>query len=170
MKRIDAYPKNKAHFLRLIKFGKEIISICKDLGCTPVLYGSMAHFLHTGDTGMKINDLDFLIPRGMMSKVAKELKRRKIKLISFPRWDGLVIARGDLRIELDAMDSTYKDTVWRRKLPKDFVDLNIDDVKLRMIGPKGMKRLYGIAYARSKDDKARIRRKMRGLEASLKRK
>jgi len=65
------------------------------------------------------------------------------------------------------METTYKDTVWHKKLPKDFVDLNIDDVKLRMIGPKGMARLYEIAYARSKDDKARIERKIKRLEASF---
>jgi hypothetical protein len=166
-KAIVAYPKNKAHFLRLIRFGKEIISICKDLGRTPVLYGSMAHFLHTGDKGMNVNDLDFLVPRRTISNVAKELKRRRIKFTPFPKWDGLVITRGSLKIELDAMDSTYKDTVWHKKLPKDFMDLSIDDVKLKMISLKSMKQLYKIAYARSKDDKAKIKQKIKRLEASL---
>jgi len=167
MKTTAAYPRNKAHFLRLIRFGKEIIVLCHSLGVRPILYGSMAYFLHTGDGGMNVNDLDILVPIRKIDIIAGALKRRGIRHKVFPQHDSITVTRGDLRIELDAMETTYKDTVWRRRLPKDFVDLSIDDVKLRMIGLKGMKRVYGIAYARSKEDKKRIKEKIRGLEALM---
>ena len=79
MKPIAVYPKNRMQFLRLIRFGKEIISICRTFGCVPIMYGSLAHFLYTGDTSMRVNDLDFLIPRKKMAPIFRKPKEEGAK-------------------------------------------------------------------------------------------
>ena len=57
------HPKNKQHFKELIPFAKQIINICKNNKITPVIYGSFAHFYHTKDKNMKVNDIDILIQK-----------------------------------------------------------------------------------------------------------
>jgi len=194
MKQIAAYPKNEAHFLRLIRFGKEIIALCHSHGANPILYGSMAHFLHTGDKGMNVNDLDFLVPSSKLPGIFRALRRKGAKefywkvgsthtpdlmraarrakgktlLVRFPDWNGIVIVRGDLRVDLDDLVRTYTQD---KRPPKDFVPLDFNGDRIRMISLPGLRNLYKVAYASEKGkDKARMKRKMKRMEASLKRK
>ena len=64
-------PKNKEHFKELIPFAKEIIKICKDNKIKTVIYGSFAHFYHTKDKNMKVNDIDILIQKRILRKSLK---------------------------------------------------------------------------------------------------
>lgn len=191
MKDIAIYPKNKAHFLRLLSFGKEIIQLCGRHGTKPILYGSMAHFLHTGDTGMRINDLDFLVPGKKVPGIYNELKREgaveflwkigtihtpdvmraakrakgKMLIVRFPDSNGTIIVKGDLRVELDDLYKTFEQ---EKGMLKEFVPLDLDGERIRMISLPGLRKLYRIAHKAEKGkDKAKIRRKIKRLEASL---
>ena len=190
------YPKNRAHFKKLVQFGKEILKMCKKHSVTPVLYGSAAHFILTRDKKMNVHDLDFLVPADCLPGLYNELKRKgakefvwimgkthtpdlmkaagrakgKMIITKFQDrdWSGIVVACGDLRVELDSMEAVYIDNVWHRKIPKDFASLDFDGIKLKMISISGLGRLYKIAYAKEKGkDKEKIRRKMVKFESYI---
>lgn len=164
---ISLLPKNKGHFEKLIPFAKMIISICKKLGFTPILYGSYSHFTYTKDKNMKVNDIDLLIPRRYFEKIVKELKIAKIKYKYYPQWDTLIISDKYSRVELDAIESCYRDSVWNKKMPQDFKSFDFDGIKIKIISLNGLIALYKVAYARTKDDKIKIRARIRRLEKSL---
>ena len=69
------YPKNKEYFKKLIPFTQKIISLCRDSGIDPVIYGSFAHFIHTKDKSMNVNDIDLLIPKKDFPKAKRFLEK-----------------------------------------------------------------------------------------------
>jgi len=71
MKKINTLPKNKEYFKKLIPFAKEIISICKENKIDPIIYGSFAHFYHTKDKTMNVNDIDIIVPKKDLKKIVR---------------------------------------------------------------------------------------------------
>ncbi len=51
-------PKNKQLFKKLIPFAQKIIKLLQKNKIPLVIYGSFAHFYHTKDKNMKINDME----------------------------------------------------------------------------------------------------------------
>lgn len=162
------YPSNKEHFKKLIPFAKKIISICKDNGIEPVIYGSFAHFYYTKDKNMKVNDIDLMISREGLKKLIEILKENKIKFIRCSPDDySLIIKKGKLKVELDEVGGGYK-TLNDKSLSKNiFNKIDFYGVKVQMITLKHILEIYPVAYNRSRDDKARILKKIKHMERFL---
>jgi hypothetical protein len=160
------YPKNKEDFKKLIPFAKEIILIFQKNKITPVIYGSFAHFNYTKDRNMKVNDLDLLIQKKKFRKVLKILEKNKIKFKYYPKWKTLIIKKGKLKIELDEVGKGYR-LLTKENLIKSTKKIDFYGLKVKMITLKQLEEMYPVAYNRSKDDKARIKKKIKHLEKFL---
>ena len=162
------YPKNKEHFKKLIPFAKEIISICNNNKIIPVIYGSFSHFYHTKDENMKVNDIDILIKKRYFPKICKILEKNNIKFKYYPKWGTCIIKKGKLKVEIDEVGTGYKtikeNTISKRK------KINFYGTKVKSLNLKDLEEMYPIAYKRSRDDKARIKKKIKHLEKFLGRK
>jgi len=164
------YPKNKGFFKRLIPFAKRIIQICKKDKINPIIYGSFSHFYHTKDENMKVNDIDIIIPKKSFPRVISLLRENKIKFKYYSQWDTIVIKDGKLKVEIDGVGTGYK-TLKEASLSKNiFNKIDFYGVKIRMITLKQLEDVYVVAYNRSKDDKAKILKKIKSLERFLGRK
>jgi hypothetical protein len=104
------YPKNKEHFKKLIPFAQKVISLCKEVGAEPVVYGSFAHFYHTQDKTMNVNDIDLMISdhKRNFPKIVKILGKKKIKFEYYPEWETMIIKKGKLRVEIDSVGLGYE--------------------------------------------------------------
>jgi len=134
------YPKNKVYFKKLIPFAQKIIRVCEDAGIPTIVYGSYAHFYHTKNKGMNVNDIDIMIPNHKKNfpKVVLALKKAKIKHNYYPKWETLIIKKGDLKVEVDSVGNGYKtmkeNTLFKTNHKKiDFYGLPIRLLKLDQI-------------------------------------
>jgi len=130
MEKIKIYPKNKEHYIKLIKFAKEILKICKKIGITPIAYGGLIYFGYTGDKNTSIHDIDFLVPEKHIGKIAEILKKRKIKYNWNHKKHDFKIYKGKAKVELDSLEN-YKG---KGKLKKfDFNGLKVNAVSLESL-------------------------------------
>lgn len=161
------YPSNKVHFKQLIPFAKKIILLCQKNKISPVIYGSFAHFYYTKDKNMKVNDIDLMIPKKDFSKILVGLTKNKIKFKYYPEWQTIVIKEGKLKVEIDEVGKGYK-TLNEKSLSKNiFNRIDFYGIKVKMITLKHILEIYPVAYNRSKDDKARILKKIKHMENFL---
>ncbi len=166
------YPKNKGHFERLIPFAKRIILLCKEVGAEPVVYGSFAHFYHTKDKTMNVNDIDLMIPnhKKTFPKIVSILKKNKIIFEYYPEWETMIIKKGKLRVEIDSVglgnESFNEDNLFTREH-----DLaNFYGLQIKIFKFEHLEKSYIKAYLRSTDNKDKILDKMNRLENFLGRK
>ena len=157
MKRIKLFPKNKLEYLRLLKFGEEIVEICEEIDVKPIVYGSLAYFAHTQDSNVKINDIDFLVPKKSYKKIMKILDEKKIKYNWDPKWPILQVFKGKLLIELDPNDD------WPKKVVKSASDFEFDWLRLKVISLDLIKKSYDIGFAKSSTPEKYVR-KVDGLK------
>lgn len=143
MKKVRAYPKNKSEYVRLLKFGEEIIQICKDVGVNPIVYGSLAYFAYTKDSKIKINDIDFLVPENSYKKIMKILDSKKIKYNWDPKWPILQVFKGKLLIELDPIDD------WPKKVVKSSQEFEFNGLKLNVVSLDLIKKSYDLGLEKS---------------------
>jgi hypothetical protein len=165
------YPRNREHFKKLLQFAKEIILICQKNNISPVIYGSFAHFYYTKDEKMKVNDIDILINKKYFPKMMQLLKKNKIKFKHFTDYDSdlNIIKDGKLKVEVDEVGTGYK-TLTDKSLTNNVNTINFYGIKVKMITLKQLEDIYPVAYNRSKDDKAKILKKIKHLEKFLGRK
>jgi hypothetical protein len=164
------YPKNKEHFKRLIPFAQKIISICREAGFDPVVYGSFAHFYQTKDKTMNVNDIDLAIPKNYFPKIVALLRKAKIKHKYYPQYDTCVVERGKLKVEIDAFSGVYK-TLKEETLYEDVFD-NVDfyGMPVKIITLGHLEDIYTTAYLVSTDNKQKILDRTKKLEKFLGRK
>jgi len=101
---IKIYPKNKNKFLRLIRFSRELVGICKKIGIKPVAYGSFAYFIYTKDKRVNVNDIDFYISEKSFKKIDEILNKKKIRHKYDKKWRTIQVFKDSLKIELDSME------------------------------------------------------------------
>jgi len=165
MKKIqEVYPKNKGLFMKLIPFTKEILLICKKNKIKPIIYGSFAHFYHTKDKKMKVNDIDLYIPENSFEKIIKTLKQKKINYKYLPKWHTLIIKKGKLKVEIDSVNFWYKKSL--KKVDR----INFYGIESKIITLSDLEKLYPIAYNQTNDNKRKILKKIKHLERFLGRK
>ncbi len=164
------YPKNKEHFKKLIPFAQKVISVCREVGIDPVIYGSFAHFYHTKDKNMNVNDIDMVIPKSSFKKCIKSLEKNKIKHEYVPEHSTIILKKGNLRVEIDDVSPGRK-TISDEKLSKNiFKRIDFYGIKARIVTLKQLEEMYSYAYNHSRDSKAEILKKIKRLEKSLGRK
>ena len=164
-------PKNKQLFKELIPFAQRIIKLLQKNKIPPVIYGSFAHFYHTKDKNMKVNDIDIIIKEKDFKKTVKLLEDNKIKFKYYPEWPGIIIKKAKLKVEIDAIANDYK-TIKEKTLFKKNGSKIIDfyGIKIGILKLNDLIEMYPITYNRSTEDKARIKKKIKNLEKFLKRK
>lgn len=129
------YPKNKAHFLELLDFYREIVGLCSDLNITPVLSGSLAVFAYTRDQHLDVHDIDLACSETAFPKLSHALSARGIEC-RLKTWNVLQVHRGTLKIEFDSLEH------WMRGLPEAFNTLNIDGTLFGVCSLTSLKELY----------------------------
>lgn len=170
VKKINILPKNKEHFKKLIPFAQEMIKICRENKIDPIIYGSFSHFVHTKDKTMNVNDIDLIIPKKDLPKIANILKRKKIKSKYYPQYNTIIIQKGKLKVEIDDIGGGRK-TISDDKLSKNIFDkVDFYGVPVKIIRLNQLEEMYSYAYNNSREDKAKILEKIKRLEKSLGRK
>lgn len=170
VKKINILPKNKEHFKKLVPFAQEIIKICRENKIDPIIYGSFSHFVHTKDKTMNVNDIDLIIPKKDLPKIANILKRKKFKSKYYPQYNTIIIEKGKLKVEIDDIGGGRK-TISDDKLSKNIFDkVDFYGVPVRIIRLNQLEEMYSYAYNNSREDKAKILEKIKRLEKSLGRK
>ena len=166
------YPKNKTYFKSLIPFAQKIIRLLNDDSIPNVIYGSFAHFYYTKDKSMKVNDIDIMIPKHKRNfpKFVQVLKKEKINHKYYPKWETLIIKKGDLKVEVDSVGQNYKtmkgDTLFKSNHDKiDFYGLPVRLLKLSQI-----EEMYGLALIESDKTKLNVVHKVDLFEKFLGRK
>ena len=162
------YPANKEHFKKLIPFAKRIMSICQDAGASPVIYGSFAHFYHTKDESIEVNDLDVIFPKKDLKNLIKIFEKNKIKFTRCsPNDYSVIIKKGKLKVELDDVGAGNK-ILNENTLSKDIFDkIDFYGTEVRMITLKQLEDIYPIAYNCPGEDKVKIMKKVKHLEKFL---
>lgn len=163
------YPANTAHFKKLIPFAQKILKILKENRIEAVIYGSFAHFHHTQDTKMKVNDIDILIRGNKFDKVVEVLKKRRIPNKYYPEWPTMIISRGRLKVEVDNLGKGYKN-LKHNSLPNQVDKIDFYGLKVNLLRLDNLIDMYPVAYKRSNDNKVKILKKIRHLEKFLGRK
>jgi predicted nucleotidyltransferase len=159
------YPKNKEHFKKLIPLVKKIIRSLRENKINPIIYGSFAHFYHTKDEKMSVNDIDLLVQEKYISNALEALRKHKIKFKPYPY--GVIVKKGKLKVEVDKMDKEYnsakKNSFFQNVKKIDFYGINVQIISL--------KQLEGIyKAANTKEDKLKMGNKIKHLETFLGRK
>lgn len=165
----EIYPKNKEHFKKLIPFAQKIMSIFKNNKINFVVYGSFSHSYHTKDENMEVHDIDIMIKNSDFIRVTKLLEKNKIKFKYYPEWETCIIKKGKLKVEIDSVGLGYK-TIKEKTIFKTSPDADFYGVKIKILSLKDLCEMYPIAYNRSKDDKAKILKKIKHMEGFLGRK
>jgi GrpB-like predicted nucleotidyltransferase (UPF0157 family) len=165
------YPSNKAHFKKLIPFAQKIIKICQENGIEPVIYGSFAHFYHTKDTKMKVNDIDLLIPIKGIKKLPVLLNRNKIKFVKcLPESYSLIAKDGSVKVELDDVGTGYK-TLNEKSLGKDvFEKIDFYGIPVKMITLEQLEEIYSRALIEAKKTLPKVIKRVNNFEKYLGRK
>jgi hypothetical protein len=140
---LGVYPKNKEFFIKLKKFCKEIIKICKKEGVNPVVWGGLAYFGYTKNKNMIFKDIDLLIPDKKIEKIIKVLSNKGIKYKYINDWHSLVISKEKLRLEIDPFEWYCRD----KKLKK----FNFSGLILDVVSLDSLIKIYEKASKVSKD-------------------
>lgn len=167
---MNIFPKNKEHFKKLIPFAQKIISICREAGFDPVIYGSFAHFYQTKDKAIDVNDIDLAIPKKYFPEIVKLLKKYGIKHEYLPQWGTCIVERGKLKVEIDVFSGVYK-TLKEETLYKNVFDkIDFYGTPVKIIKIRHLEDIYTSAYLISTDNKQKIEKKVKRFEKSLGRK
>jgi len=157
MEKINIYPKNKEHYIKLIKFAKEILDICKEIGIEPIAYGGLIYFGYALDKNTPIHDIDFLVPEKYLGKIAEKLKKRKIRYSwNHKRHDFKIYKKG-AKIELDALEN-YK---CKGKIKR----FDFDGLKVNAVSLKSLTNTYKNACKESKGKHEQHVRRWKNLAA-----
>ena len=92
----------------LIKFTKEMILFCKSHGVTPIICGSYLTKYYTQDERIVVHDVDMYVPDAFLPKAIKLLEKKKIKYKHLKEWGCLKVYKGNVNIDLDALNFLYK--------------------------------------------------------------
>jgi hypothetical protein len=137
---IKEYPANKEYYIRLMKFGREVLDICKSRGITPVVWGSLAYFGYTKDKNAVVHDIDFLVPKDSIKKIMEKGLKHKF----IPEWNLLQIFKDDLKIEFDPIEEYYTGK-------ENFEEFEFDGLVVKVVRLKDLIQMYKKASEVSKD-------------------
>jgi hypothetical protein len=148
---VNIFPRNKKHFIDLIKFGAEVVGVCRELGIEPVASASLAVFAYTKNPNMVVNDIDVSCSESDFPKLSEALQARGIEW-TLTEWHVLQAIRGDLKVEFDSKE------FWMQDLSEDDEVLQIGDLRVKIVALDALKELYrrGLEATASMGDDATI--------------
>ena len=166
------YPKNREPFKKLIPFAQKIIKIIEDAGIPTVVYGSFAHFYHTKDKSMNVNDIDIMVPdhKKNLQKISSILKKSKIKHDYYPKWETLIIKKGILKVEVDSVGKGYKTMKENSLFKSNYDKIDFYGLSVRLLKLNQIEEMYSRALIESDKTKLNVVHKVNLLENFLGRK
>lgn len=152
---IDVYPRNKIKYVGLIKFFRNVISICEKSKIKLILYGSLAIFSYTKNKTMKINDIDFLVKEKDLEELISIFKLSKIKYKYSRKWHVIQIFNNKLKIEFDSID------FWQKDLDLRTNKLKFKGFKTNVLNKKSLEKVYLKAIKQSKNNKRKNKERLK---------
>ncbi len=125
IKKIKIYPKNKSHFIKLKRFGKQIINILNKIDANPIIYGGLGFFAYSKNKDVIIRDIDIFIQEKFFSKFIEILNQKKISHKYHKKWHTIQIFKDGLKLEIDSKDFWYKGSGKNRKFDFNGFQVNI---------------------------------------------
>lgn len=128
-------PRNWKHFSRLMRFTREVLDVCDDVGIEPVLSASLAVFAYTQNSAMEVHDVDLSCSESQFPRLRRALRARGIDS-RITTWHVLQARKSDLKVDFDATEYWMRDIVERNELAK------IGDMRFRMVSIDVLRELY----------------------------
>ena len=135
MMTIDGLPKNKDHFVRLIRFLEQVLLICARLGIDPVVNGSLAVFAYTRNHNLDVNDIDLAISEADFERLRLALEADGIRC-RLREWHVLQVESDDLKIDFDSIE------YWHKDLPIERSTLRLETATVSVVSLLAAKTLY----------------------------
>ena len=135
---LSGLPQNSDKFIRLIAFFKSILELCAELGIEPILDGSLALFVYTGNNALNVNDVDLSCPEADFQPLMTALNQRGISY-RLREWHVLQVLQDDLKVEFSAIEH------WLQNVPLTLNTLQIDDYAVRMMSLSSLREFYRLA-------------------------
>lgn len=136
MIKLDYYPKNKQHFIRLLEFGQEIIWLFEKNDYAPIVYGSLAMFIYTKNKEMLVEDIDILVPENRLTDIFNLLRTKEYSCKYIKKWHLIQVFEDDLKIEIDSID------YWHENMPIDFEWVKWRDFKFNILSLESLIDVY----------------------------
>jgi hypothetical protein len=155
---VKTFPRNKSTFIRLKSFCKEILTLCKNLGVTPIAYGSLIYFGYTRDRTFPVHDVDFLIPEGAYKKLIPVLRKNKLRYRYYREWHQLHILKSGMKIDLDSQE------FWQPQLSKRFTFFDFDGLVVKAVSLESLQKIYKRASKESKEKPREYLKKFQTLK------
>jgi hypothetical protein len=118
-----------------MEFFKRILRICNNIDISPVLVGSFAVFVYTGNRAINVNDVDLTCSEADFPKIAKTLEAERIEY-ELKEWHVLQVLEGDLKVEFGSAE------YWLQRIQKDYETLIIDGFEIKILGRNSLKAFY----------------------------
>jgi hypothetical protein len=88
----------------LLAFGRELIERATAVGAEPIIYGSLACAIHTGDLSLGLNDIDLLVPEAAFAGLMAALAADPSLVVEATSYHTVKVSRGPLKASFDAVE------------------------------------------------------------------
>ena len=95
---------NRKRLAKLLAFMGPVVELCNGVGVRPVVYGSYAYLIYTGDPKAVVNDIDLLVPGASLEKIRDALRENEILCRYYPG-KTLHVFKDKLKIEIDSCEN-----------------------------------------------------------------
>jgi len=133
---LESHPKHPVRFRQLMALGREISSLCKKANVTPIVYGSLAYFVHTQDPEVEVRDLDFLVSEMSFPNIRELLTQKKDLRFKEQPYHSIEVYKGGLEIDLDAKER------FLFPKPDDATTVEIEGLTLRILNRQTLIDIY----------------------------
>lgn len=111
------------------------MSVCAEIGVTPILTASLAVFAYTQDPDMEVHDIDLSCSETDFPRLQRMMEEHDIDC-AITNWHVLQTRRGDLKIEFDASEH------WMKGIPDHYEIARIAGVQFHVVTEDGLRELY----------------------------
>lgn len=88
----------------LLSFGAELMVHCMAHNIHPIVYGSLAYVVHTGDSDMVVHDIDFLIPLGTFGELIAIVQDMPDCVYEETNYRSIKVYRGSMKVSFDSIE------------------------------------------------------------------
>ena len=132
---LSGTPKNEEKFKRLKEFFKVVLDVCAEVDVVPVLDGSLAVFVYTGEPELNVNDVDLACSEADFPKLIAALETHNINY-RLREYHVLQVLKDDLKVELGSAEH------WSKNVPQVYETLHIDDYTVTMLALSSVREFY----------------------------
>jgi hypothetical protein len=160
-------PANEEQFQNVLAFGKEILDVCKELSITPIVYGSLAYFLHTNDETLPVNDIDFLVPEAVFQALTEKIGRLEGVKYEKKPFHSIEVFKDGIEIDLDGIEHFLDPR------PRQAISVTIDGIEFQILNRASLIEVYQEALDKMPDEKrlnekgAKYQKKLANLKTKL---